>query len=241
MKELSVVIPIYNEAKNLKSLISEINVVKKKLKIKKFEVLFIDDKSKDGTKDILKKKIKKYSYLKHYVRQNKNKDLSKSCIAGFNKSRYKNILVMDGDMQHHPSYIYRIFKIFLNNKYDFVVGCRNFSSQKNIGLSFQRKLFSIILIKVINFLLGFRTKDPMSGFFIFKKKFFLNNKNNLFSRGYKILSDLIYSNQENIKVKDIFIYFDRRFGGKSKMSLKILLILCIFIIKKFSIKILNKF
>jgi len=81
----------------------------------------------------------------------------------------------------------------------------------------------------------------MSGFFIFKKKFFLDNKKNLFSRGYKILSDLIYSNQENIKVKDIFIYFDRRSGGKSKMSLKILLILCIFIIKKFSIKILNKF
>ena len=232
MKELSVVIPIYNEAKNLKSLISEINAVKKKLNINKFEVLFIDDNSEDEKKDILKKKIKKYSYLKHHVRQDKNKDLSKSCIAGFNKSIYKNILVMDGDMQHHPSYIYRIFKIFLNNKYDFIVGCRNFSSQKNIGLSFQRKLFSIILIKVINFLLGFRTKDPMSGFFIFKKKIYEQNKKKLFNKGYKILLDLIYSSNF-ARILDIKIDFKGRKKDISKMDLKVISLLVLIILQKF--------
>ena len=36
---------------------------------------------------------------------NKEKDLSKSCIQGFNNSKYKNILVMDGDLQHDPKYI----------------------------------------------------------------------------------------------------------------------------------------
>ena len=59
MSELSIVIPILNEAKNIRLLIPEINKVKIKLKIKRFEVLLIDDNSQDNIKqvfNILKKK-----------------------------------------------------------------------------------------------------------------------------------------------------------------------------------------
>ena len=60
MSELSIVIPILNEAKNIRLLIPEINKVKIKLKIKRFEVLLIDDNSQDNIKqvfNILKKNI----------------------------------------------------------------------------------------------------------------------------------------------------------------------------------------
>ena len=81
--------------------------------------------------------------------------------------------------------------------------------------------------------MGNKTKDPMSGFFIFKKEIFNNNKNQLFSSGYKILSDLIYSSKERLKIKDIPIRFDQRNSGKSKMNLSILIILIYFILTKF--------
>ena len=53
MRELSIIIPILNEAKNVLLLIPEINKVRIKLNIKKFEILLIDDNSVDGTKEKL--------------------------------------------------------------------------------------------------------------------------------------------------------------------------------------------
>ena len=233
MSELSIVIPILNEAKNIRLLIPEINKVKIKLKIKRFEVLLIDDNSQDNIKQVFNILKKKYKFLKLFIRKNKKKDLSKSCIFGFDKSSFKNILVMDGDFQHPPIYINKMYRLYIEKNYDFVIGSRDLMKRKNYGLSKVRWLFSIILIFLINLLLGNKTKDPMSGFFIFKKKIFLDNKNKLFSSGYKILSDLIYSSKRSLKIKDIFIRFDRRTLGRSKMNFNILLILLLFIVTKF--------
>ena len=55
MKELSIVIPILNEADNILKLIPEINKIKKKLKIKKFEILLVDDNSKDNIVNVINK------------------------------------------------------------------------------------------------------------------------------------------------------------------------------------------
>ena len=233
MKELSIVIPILNEAKNINQLIPEINKIKKKINLNRLEVLLIDDNSHDNIKNVVTRLKKKYSYLKLFIRKNKKKDLSKSCIEGFNKANYKNILVMDGDLQHPPQYIEKMYNIFINQKCDFVIGSRDLLKRKNYGLSKIRRLFSIILILMINFLLGNKTKDPMSGFFIFKKEIYTKNKKKLFSSGYKILSDLIYSSKHDLKIKDVNIRFDRRISGKSKMNLSILLILIYFIFSRF--------
>ena len=233
MKELSIVIPILNEAKNINQLIPEINKIKKKIRLNRLEVLLIDDNSHDNIKNVVTRLRKKYSYLKLFIRKNKKKDLSKSCIEGFNKANYKNILVMDGDLQHPPQYIEKMYNVFINQKCDFVIGSRDLLKRKNYGLSKIRRLFSIILIIMINFLLGNKTKDPMSGFFIFKKEIYTKNKKKLFSSGYKILSDLIYSSKNNLKIKDVNIRFDRRISGKSKMNLSILLILIYFIFSRF--------
>jgi len=79
--------------------------------------------------------------------------------------------------------------------------------------------------------LGFKTNDPMSGFFIFKKKIFMENKSKLFSRGYKILADLIYSSKSELKIKDQFIVFDQRDMSSSKLNLRILLLVLIFLFR----------
>ena len=93
------------------------------------------------------------------------------------------------------------------------------------------------LIIVINFLLGVKTSDPMSGFFIFKRSIYLQNKKNLYANGYKILSDLLYSSKTKLKIGDVAIIFKKRNKGKSKMNLFILLKLIKFILIKFLKKI----
>ena len=119
MNGLSIVIPVLNEGKNIAKLVGEIIKVKKKISLKNFELIIIDDNSIDNTKIVLKKIIKKNKFLKYYIRKNTKRDLSKSCLLGFQKSVYPNILVMDGDLQHPPEYIPHMIKKY-EEGYDVV-------------------------------------------------------------------------------------------------------------------------
>jgi dolichol-phosphate mannosyltransferase len=227
--KLSIIIPIYNEEKNIKKLS---NLIKKNLKIKKFEIIFVDDDSTDNSRKILEDINKKDQRIKSIIRKNKTKDLSRSCILGFKKSKYKTILVMDGDLQHNPIFIPKLINSYNSSFCDLVVGCRNFFSDKNNGLNFFRTLASVFLIFIINSLLGKKTSDPMSGFFLFKKEFFLNSEKRLFKKGYKILADIIYANKEKININDVKIKFNKRKSGHSKIKIKILGYLIYFIFIK---------
>ena len=226
MDKFTIVIPVYNEAKNLQILIPKIYKVLKNIK---FELIIVDDNSRDDTSKILKKFKKKN--LHHLVRK-KKRDLSKSCIDGFKKAKYKDIVVMDGDLQHKPSDLKKILNIFYKYNTDVVVGTRDLFADKEHNLNFLRLIASRTLILIVNILLGRKTSDPMSGFFMFKKKLFIKSQEKLVKKGYKILLDLLYVKDQKIKVIDVNINFDSRIKGRSKMSLKILFNLVYMILKK---------
>jgi dolichol-phosphate mannosyltransferase len=223
--KFSVVIPILNESKNLKKLTDEISKYLKKVS---YEIIFIDDNSSDNTSIVLKKIQKHNKRVRYYIRK-KNPDLSQSCILGFQKASFDNIFVMDGDLQHDPKYLMKMIKLYTKENLDFVIGARDFSKKSIQGLSTIRFIASKILINIFFLFVGQKTIDPMSGFFIFKKKIYKKNKNQLFAKGYKILSDLIYVNTINLKIKDFVIKLNYRKKGNSKMNFKVLFNLIIFI------------
>ncbi len=230
MFNLSIIIPIFEESKNVEKLV---NGIINNLQIDNYEILFVDDNSNDGTEEILSRLSKNNNKIKYIIRKEKTKDLSKSCILGFEKSLYKNILVMDGDLQHDTNDINKLIQSFNNDKADIVVGSRNLFNKRNEGLDIVRLIASKILIIFILLFLGKKTNDPMSGFFIFKKKIYELNKKKLHAKGYKILLDLIYCSDEKLKIVDVDINFRRRSLGSSKMSFRIIYILILQIIKNF--------
>ncbi len=59
------------------------------LKIQKYEIILVDDNSEDQIELVVRKLRKKFKSLKLLIRRKKDKDLSKSCILGFEKSKYK--------------------------------------------------------------------------------------------------------------------------------------------------------
>ena len=233
MKEISIIIPILNKSENIKLLIPEISKNIKILKILKYEIILVDDNSEDQIELVVKKLRKKFKSLKLLIRKKKDKDLSKSCILGFEKSKYKNILVMDGDFQHHPKYILNLVRNFNRTNCDIVVGARDLTSTKKTKLSIFRLGSSFIVTTFLNIALGKKTSDPLTGFFLFKKEIYKKNKKLLFAKGYKILADLIYSSKEKLNIVDVGINFGNRARGESKMSFKILIILISFIAQKF--------
>lgn len=218
LKAVSIVIPALNEAYNLAIIVSKINNY---LKNNIYEIIIIDDNSSDGSKKVLSELIKKNQNLRFYIR-NKNPDLSQSCQLGFRKSKFNNIIVMDADLQHDPKYLPRMINAFFSKKVDFLIGTRNFSNQI---LNQPRFILSFILIKMINFFLGYKTMDPMSGFFIFKKSIYLRNQRRLYGFGFKILFDLLYTEKKFLLIKNFSFKFKNRNYHKSKMNSKILFIL----------------
>ena len=232
MGKFTIVIPVYNEEKNLKILIPRIY---QELKNRKYEIIIVDDNSTDKTSKVIKK-FKKKRNFRYLIRKDK-RDLSKSCILGFEKSRYNNIMVMDGDLQHKPSDIKKFLNIFYKTNPDIIVGTRDLFKSKKHNLNFFRLFASRILILIVNLLLGNKTSDPMSGFFMFKKNIFVKSRRKLFKKGYKILLDLLYNKNQKIRVVDVKINFDSRMKGKSKMNVKILIYLISMILIKFA----NKF
>ena len=215
--KFSVVIPTYNEEQNVSLLINKID---KYLKNFFYEIIVIDDNSQDGTKLVLKEiKLCKKNFL-FYIRKKKKRDLSQSLILGIKKTRFNNILIMDGDLQHNPKYLPKIIKIFFKKKIDFLICVRNFN--KRSGLSIVRYFLSLSIILLINILLGKRVSDPMSGFFIFNKKIYTLNKKKIYGKGFKLLFDLIYSSTKNFKINEYKIVFDKRRKNKSKMNLKVI-------------------
>ena len=194
----SIVIPVLNEEKNINKIVNSISYYLKKFE---YEIIFVDDDSDDNSKETLIRNSNKYKNLSFFIRKNCKRDLSQSCMLGFRKSRFKNILVMDGDLQHNPKYLPKMIEMFNKKNLDFLVASRNFHSAKNEGLSLIRFYASKLIISIFFILVGKKTIDPMSGFFIFKKKIYIHNKKKLFGKGYKILSDLIYSTNQYILFK----------------------------------------
>ncbi len=229
---LSIVIPILNEAKNIKLLVP--NIIKNnKRKIHKYEIIIVDDCSEDNINEVVSKLKKKYKKLVFIRRKNKiERDLSQSCLVGFKKAKYQNILVMDGDLQHDPRDIIKLYKLFINKKLDIVIGSRNLIKNGRKGLSVTRYLASVLIIFIFNLFLGKKTTDPMTGFFIFKKKIINEVKPRLYGKGFKILADIIYSAKKSYEIKDVDINFNLRKQGGSKMNFKILLQLTFFFFSK---------
>ena len=229
-KPVSIIIPTLNESLNLQIIVSKIN---KYLKNNIYEIIIVDDNSVDGTKEVLSKLKKKNRYLRFYIR-NKSPDLSQSCQLGFKKSKFDNIIVMDGDLQHDPKYLPRMINIFFLKNNDFLIATRNF--RKEI-MEHPRFILSFILVKIINILLGYKTTDPMSGFFIFKKSIYLRNRSRLYNLGFKILFDLLYAEKDLLLIKELSFKFNNRKYQKSKMNFKILYILVKMIMYHFTKKI----
>lgn len=211
---ISILTPTLNEEKNIPLFIKEL----KKLKFN-YELIFIDDNSKDNTEEVVKKYLSKK--IKFIKRKSKNRDLSQSIILGVKKAKYNYVLVLDCDLQHNVASANNMYKKIIKDNFDIVIGSRFLKEKYSGNLGYVRSLFSVSFIFLINFFLEKKTSDPLSGYFICKKNIISKYKKNFFNKGYKILFDIIYNGKKNLNIFDIQILFKKRIYGKSKLNFKI--------------------
>tara|TARA_B100000989_G_C19369006_1_gene396532 strand:+ start:38 stop:742 length:705 start_codon:yes stop_codon:yes gene_type:complete len=163
----SIIIPLFNEEKNIKSLIDEIilSIPKKKYV---FEIILVNDCSTDNTLINIKKIQKNLPNLINIIKNNKNIGQSYSLIKGIKSSKYNNILTIDGDGQNNPLDIPKLLDLYFS-KYNFslVAGIRKRRRDTIIKI-----ISSRIANKVRNFILKDNCSDTGCSLKIFDKRIF---------------------------------------------------------------------
>lgn len=143
-KEISVIIPCYNEEESIPLFYEEIKKVIKKMKVD-FELIFINDGSSDNTLSILRDLSKKDKMVR-YISFSRNFGKEAGILAGLENSRGKYVCQMDVDLQDPPSLLISMYDEIKKGTYD----CIATRSVSRNGYSFFRKLFTKWYYKIIN-------------------------------------------------------------------------------------------
>src|SRR3989344_9371029 len=118
---LSVILPIYNEEKSLPELMEELYSVCNSLN-RNYEIIFVDDNSRDRTPEILNQYADKDPRIK-IIRLSRNFRHQAALSAGIDASSGEMVVTMDSDLQHPPQTIHEFIKQ-AENGYDIVIGER---------------------------------------------------------------------------------------------------------------------
>lgn len=141
---ISIVVPCYNEEKTLPYFYEEMCKVMNNLKQYKFEIILVDDGSKDGTLE----KMKELSSLDErvkYLSFSRNFGKEAAMFAGFEYSKGEYVAIMDADLQDPPDLLEKMIK-FIDEGYDSVATRR----VDRRGEPIIRSFFARIFYKLIN-------------------------------------------------------------------------------------------
>ena len=120
----TVIVPFYNEEKNISSFNTEliINLKKNDNDERKFEIIYIDDGSKDKTFEELKK-LNSNPFETLIIKHRANFSQSAAINTGISQSKYENIIIMDGDLQNDPGDLVKMIVEFEKGT-DMLIGWR---------------------------------------------------------------------------------------------------------------------
>ena len=165
MEMISLIIPCYNEEEALPYLFAALKDVMSELSDYKFELLFVNDGSKDKTLDVLKNMAKEDERV-FYLSFSRNFGKEAAMYAGFCNAKGDYVAVMDADMQDPPSLLKDMIKIIKEEGYDSVA-TRRFNRKGEPPI---RSFFARTFYKIINKLSDAEIVDGARDFRLMKRE-----------------------------------------------------------------------
>jgi dolichol-phosphate mannosyltransferase len=215
--QVSIIVPTYNESQNIVGILKSIREsIPKGIYT---ETIVVDDNSPDGTGKIVEdyiSSIKKIAENTIDVIHRKAKNgLASAILKGIQNAKGETIVVMDSDFSHPPQIIPKMIEAFKQYHCDLVVASRYITGGDIQGWTTKRKLMIKIATVIAKKGLGIKIKDPMSGFFAFKKN--IIKELNFDALGYKFLLEILVKTK-GINIKEIPYCFENRKFGSSKVD-----------------------
>ncbi len=224
--KIVIIIPTYNERPNIEIMVPLLeNEIFPTIKNHKMHILVVDDTSPDGTADLVKECMKKWSNIE--LLSGEKNGLGAAYVRGMKFAMEKMdadaVMEFDSDFQHTPHDIPRLVHA-MDEGADYVIGSRYIpggSIPKGWGLD--RKFLSVFGSLFIRIAwLNFSIHDMTSGFKLTKTSFLKKvDLNHLLSKNFaykvEILHDIV---KLKAKVAEVPIIFNEREKGKSKINVK---------------------
>jgi dolichol-phosphate mannosyltransferase len=212
--EISIIVPTLNEAGNIEILCNKISSVLKEIN---WEIIFVDDNSTDGTKELLDQLSSQHQNIRAIHRIGR-KGLSSACIEGMQTAKAPILAVMDADLQHDENLLPIMFAEFADKSLDIAVASR-FAAGADLGeFSTKRELISNTGNLLSRLVIKVRLTDPLSGFFMLRKDVFYDLSPRLYGKGFKILLDIFASAKRPLNFIEVPLMFGTRHSGESKLD-----------------------
>jgi len=205
MDKLSIVVSVYNEEQNVKPLYDHIT---ESLTGFNYEVIFVDDGSKDTTVQVLKDIDDERV---HVIEFKKNFGQSSALLAGFDYASGDYIVTMDGDLQNDPSDIPQMYKTAKEGDFDLVTGIRK---NRKDDL-FIRKIPSIIANRLVSRASNIKIKDNGCALKVFRAD--LAKSLGLYGELHRLIS--VLAALEGAKIAQVDVKHHPRIHGQSKYGL----------------------
>jgi dolichol-phosphate mannosyltransferase len=228
LSELTVVVPTYNEKCNIRELVSRLH---RALAGIRWEVIFVDDDSIDGTADQVRE-IARTDVHVRCIQRIGRRGLSSAVIEGMMASSSPFIAVMDADFQHDESLLADMFERLNSSSLDLVVGSRLVEGGNNQNLTGWRRWSSEFSSAVARRLLKIPVQDLMSGFFMLRREVVEETVRNLSGIGFKILLDIMASSPRPLSFVELPYRFRQRQAGDSKLDSNAVVALAMTLIDK---------
>jgi dolichol-phosphate mannosyltransferase len=212
--ELSIVVPTLNERDNIRPLIEEIESV---LPGVAWEIVFVDDDSRDGTADFIRE-IARGDPRIRCVQRVGRRGLSTACIEGVLASAAPFVAVTDADLQHDERLLPDMLTVLKTEPYDLVIGSRYIGGGSSFDWNKRRAQISNFATRLSRLICKADIADPMSGFFMMRREAFEGAMRRLSGQGFKILLDLLASSPRPIAFKELHYDFRPRQHGESKLD-----------------------
>jgi len=212
--ELSIIVPTFREAQNIPIIVREISAAMEHV-LPEWELIIVDDNSRDGTEDACASLRRQGFPLKLVVRKNE-RGLATAVLEGFSRARAPVFMVMDADLSHQPTTIPLLYNAIKEGA-DFAMGSRYMPGG---GTDDKWTVYRYLNSKIATLLARplVAVSDPMSGFFALSRTL-LERCEDISAVGYKIgLEILVKCKPKNLK--EVPIHFRTRVFGESKLSIK---------------------
>ena len=213
--ELSVILPAFNEAKNIPLIVEKIGVALGDLP---HEIIVVDDDSPDGTAKVTRDLVAQHPHVR-CIRRINRRGLSGACVEGMMAANAPVTVVMDADMQHDETRL-PVMLDLIRGGADLVIGSR-FAEGGDHTTGFTagaRAKGSELATVLANRITGKYTTDPMSGFFMMKRDVADMIAGEVSRDGFKILFDIVSRYGDRLVIKEVPFEFRERIEGESKLG-----------------------
>jgi dolichol-phosphate mannosyltransferase len=221
MLRLAVVLPMYNEADNVATLLERLEAVRDRSGLN-LTALAVDDGSRDATYERLTKLAPAHPILK-IVRHPRNRGLAAALRAGIREALadrapgFDALAFMDADLTHAPEDLPRLIEPIADDRADFVLGSRYVPGGRMRGVPWARRAVSHVGNAAVRRMLRVPIRDLTSGFRAARAEVFRAIR--LEENGFGIqLEGTVKAHRAGFRVAEVPITLGVRKSGYSKMA-----------------------